>query len=345
MLKTNTTAEEILSTIRSANNIILCIDERYDYDAFCSALTLYCVIKRLFNKTIKLTYAHKVTEEYKANLTAVLGSFPVELEVLPDDFDFSGYDLMLFSDSNLAHRVSDTGKFEIPFHMKTISIDHHIDSNPCFGDLYYVMQSVSTSSILYKLLEEAEVEPSPAEAELMLVGIFSDSQFFTTQQAFPSDFHAVSKLLELCPKPYGHFLFTYHFAQSIDETKIIQLVYKNMHIDEALGLVYSTLIIKDQVEAGIDLTKKFDASPVDLFFKIKTMKIAFLLKEKNDAPGTFSLSLRSKGDVNIVPLAEKFGGGGHKNAAGGILRDIGSVDKALKTVLDAYNSLPKVDES
>ena len=345
MLKTNTTADEILSTIRGANNIILCIDERYDYDAFCSALTLYSVVKRLFNKTIKLTYAHKVTDEYKANLTAILGSFPVEVEVLPDDLDFSGYDLMLFSDSGIEHRVSDTGKFMIPTTLKTINIDHHIDSNPCFGDLYYVMQSVSTCSILFKLLEEAEVEPSPAEAELMLVGIFSDSQFFTTQQAFPHDFYAVSKLLELCLKPYGHFLFTYYFAQSIDETKITQLVYKNMRIDEATGLVYSTLTVKEQIEAGIDLTKKFDVSPVDLFFKIKKMKIAFFLKEKTDATGTFGISMRSKGDTNIVPLAEKFGGGGHKNAAGGILRDIGSVEKALETVLIAYNSLPKVGES
>ncbi len=114
-----------------------------------------------------------------------------------------------------------------------------------------------------------------------------------------------------------------------------------MRIDEVTGLVYSTLTVKEQIEAGIDLTKKFDVSPVDLFFKIKQMKIAFFLKEKTDAPGTFGISMRSKGDINIVPLAEKFGGGGHKNAAGGILRDIGSVEKALETVLIAYNSLPK----
>ena len=33
-------------------------------------------------------------------------------------------------------------------------------------------------------------------------------------------------------------------------------------------------------------------------------------------PGKFRASLRSKGNVNVAKVAEKFGGGGHKNAAG-----------------------------
>jgi phosphoesterase RecJ-like protein len=39
-----------------------------------------------------------------------------------------------------------------------------------------------------------------------------------------------------------------------------------------------------------------------------------LLKECS--PGTYRTSLRSKGDVNVARVAEKFGGGGHRNAAG-----------------------------
>ena len=73
-----------------------------------------------------------------------------------------------------------------------------------------------------------------------------------------------------------------------------------------------------------------------MFFKIKAMKIAFFLKEKKEAPGTFSISFRSK-DINIVPIAKIFGGGGHKNAAGGILKDVGSVDVAIRTIREAVN--------
>ncbi|MDP3012705.1 MAG: DHHA1 domain-containing protein, partial [Candidatus Subteraquimicrobiales bacterium] len=38
------------------------------------------------------------------------------------------------------------------------------------------------------------------------------------------------------------------------------------------------------------------------------------LKELSDE--TIKVSLRSKGDFNVIKIAEKFGGGGHPNAAG-----------------------------
>ena len=41
--------------------------------------------------------------------------------------------------------------------------------------------------------------------------------------------------------------------------------------------------------------------------------VAFL---KEVEPGTFRISLRSKGDVDVNRVANRFGGGGHKNAAG-----------------------------
>jgi len=33
-------------------------------------------------------------------------------------------------------------------------------------------------------------------------------------------------------------------------------------------------------------------------------------------PNEFRVSLRSKGDIDVAKVAEKFGGGGHKNASG-----------------------------
>lgn len=49
--------------------------------------------------------------------------------------------------------------------------------------------------------------------------------------------------------------------------------------------------------------------------------------------GSIKFSLRSKGDVNVQAVAARFGGGGHRNAAGGTL-DM-SVDEAGRTLVDA----------
>ena len=54
-----------------------------------------------------------------------------------------------------------------------------------------------------------------------------------------------------------------------------------------------------------------------------------LLKECE--PGMYRTSLRSKGDVNVAKVAEKFGGGGHRNAAGCTLK--GSWEDAEGTIV------------
>jgi phosphoesterase RecJ-like protein len=54
-----------------------------------------------------------------------------------------------------------------------------------------------------------------------------------------------------------------------------------------------------------------------------------LLKEC--APGIYRTSLRSKGDVNVARIAEKFGGGGHRNAAGCTLQ--GDLEEAERMIV------------
>ena len=52
---------------------------------------------------------------------------------------------------------------------------------------------------------------------------------------------------------------------------------------------------------------------------------------KESEPGVYRTSLRSKGDVNVAKVAEKFGGGGHRNAAGCTLK--GSWEEAETTIM------------
>ena len=52
-------------------------------------------------------------------------------------------------------------------------------------------------------------------------------------------------------------------------------------------------------------------------------------------PGEYRVSLRSKGNINVARVAEKFGGGGHRNAAG--LRIEGDWDTAERNLVNALS--------
>ena len=56
-------------------------------------------------------------------------------------------------------------------------------------------------------------------------------------------------------------------------------------------------------------------SPEDDFFLGHTV-LEKRTVSRECAPEVYRTSLRSKGDVNVARVAEMFGGGGHRNAAG-----------------------------
>ena len=60
------------------------------------------------------------------------------------------------------------------------------------------------------------------------------------------------------------------------------------------------------------------------------VEICMLAREEDDG---IKVSLRSKGNAQVISIAQKFGGGGHRHAAGCMLP--GPIDTALQTVLDA----------
>jgi phosphoesterase RecJ-like protein len=53
---------------------------------------------------------------------------------------------------------------------------------------------------------------------------------------------------------------------------------------------------------------------VNIIISLATVKLALFLRELDS--GKYKFSLRSKGDIDVSKIAQKYGGGGHLNAAG-----------------------------
>ena len=64
---------------------------------------------------------------------------------------------------------------------------------------------------------------------------------------------------------------------------------------------------------------------------LQSVKVAAFLKEAKD--DTVSVSLRGKGECDVAEIAKKFGGGGHRNAAGCRFSGI-SIEAVRKELLE-----------
>lgn len=73
---------------------------------------------------------------------------------------------------------------------------------------------------------------------------------------------------------------------------------------------------------------------VDYPRSLRSVKVAAFLKETKD--DIVSVSLRAKGECDVSAIAKKFGGGGHRNAAGCRFSSM-SIESVRQALLDYYH--------
>jgi phosphoesterase RecJ-like protein len=73
---------------------------------------------------------------------------------------------------------------------------------------------------------------------------------------------------------------------------------------------------------------------INMTLSVDGTEMAVILVEQPD--GSFKISLRSRCQIDCSAIAERFGGGGHKKAAGASLP--GPLDSACQKILDAVRT-------
>jgi phosphoesterase RecJ-like protein len=110
----------------------------------------------------------------------------------------------------------------------------------------------------------------------------------------------------------------------------MELVLSTLRLYEAgkLAFIRVTNDMFDESGASFQDVEGF----IDYPRSLRSVKVAAFLKERTKSQ--ISVSLRSKGDCDVAEIAQTFGGGGHRNAAG--FRFSGKdVDEVHQEVLDA----------
>jgi len=190
-------------------------------------------------------------------------------------------------------------------------IDHHL-SHGNFGDHRWVEpQRSSTGEMVYEIGEALGVQPNYEGAFALYVAIATDTGWFRYECTGPRTFEIAGKLVEAGIKP-GEISSLIYDNYSPERLHLMQMVLKTLDLqeDRQIACIHVTRDMFDKTGALAQDVEGFVEYPRS----IKTVRVAAFLKEtKSDM---ISVSLRAKGDCNVASVAQYFGGGGHRNAAG-----------------------------
>jgi bifunctional oligoribonuclease and PAP phosphatase NrnA len=210
----------------------------------------------------------------------------------------------------------------------TICIDHH-RTNPGFGSINLIdPEASSTGEVVVRLIEWMGGTPSADVATCLYAALVTDTGRFMYEAATPETLRVAASLRE---HPFDHA----RLAQALYEDnsfaylKALGLALERARLEPEARLAW-TYLTRDDLEAvGVPIQETDDL--IDVVRTAREADVAAVLKEQRE--GGFKISLRSRGDTDVSAVAERFGGGGHRLAAG--YSFAGTLEEAVAALLDA----------
>lgn len=248
----------------------------------------------------------------------------------PDGSSYS-FDLVIALDCSDIERMGSCRMILGP-NSKIINIDHHI-SNTLYGDINWVDPTASsTGELVYSLIKSLIQTLDIDMAEALYTAITTDTGSFCFSNTTSMTHRVTAEILEC----------------GIDVDRISALLFKSRTLAKTilLGAALNTLrmYFKNSV-AVISITREMihksgaedqdTEGIIDFAKEIDGVKLGILFKETEN--GCTKIGFRSKESIDVSVLAAKFGGGGHKRAAGCVINE--SIEKAENKVLEAFEAI------
>lgn len=320
MMLNKKTSDQILQSINRANKILLTLHVSPDGDCVGAVLAMDLFLRQIGKKTKIISYS-KIPKSF----LYLPGMADVEIANIAK-INLSEFDLYISLDAADKIMITKSEFPKIPERMKVINIDHHV-TNPNFGDLNLVEVVSSTSEMIYDLFKKWKVTIDKQIAKLLFLGIFSDTGCFQYPLTSAKTFLIASSLMKK-GADLNESVLTQFRSYNFKTLKYWGKVLDNMQIDESRKFVISVVTASEIRDLGIESE---DIEGAASLFAPVTLGTEFgIIIDENE--GFVKGSLRSRASFDVSKIAADLGGGGHKQAAGFVLKM--PLDEAVKLVLE-----------
>lgn len=322
--------KELKSLLATPQKIVITTHHKPDGDAMGSSLGLYAYL---------IQKGHHVKVITPTDYPYFLHWLPNNADVMIYTDDTKACDelvaeaaLIFCLDFNALTRINELGEVIRACSAYKIMIDHHLDPEDFDDYRHWNINACAAAQLVYDFIIN-ELDDAPALnkdiATCLYTGIMTDSGSFRFPSATSDVYRIAADLIDL----------------GAEHWRIHQLVYDNATenrlrflghcLSNKLEILreYQTAIITisaAELEQYQIVTGDTEGI-VNYALSVNGIKLAALIIERKDK---VKLSLRSTGDFPANEICKKyFGGGGHRNAAGGFS------DKSLEETVHDFKSI------
>lgn len=238
-------------------------------------------------------------------------------------------DVHIILDTSAWVQVGDMRKVLEKTPARKVIIDHHVSSDDLGATEYKDVTAAATGVLITELAQAMGYTPTGTDAIALYAAIATDTGWFRFPNTDARTLEAAAWLIDCGVKPSLIYSELYE-RSSLARLKLHAKVLERVALAFDGRLAHTSALRKD-----FDETRAHAADTEDLVnvcLTIAGTECAFILIEQMD--GRVKASLRSRSDVDVAQIAERFQGGGHRQAAGAMLK--GPLPEAEKTLLETF---------
>lgn len=310
--------------IADCNSFVLTTHCRADCDAIGSELALEQILASLGKDVIVSNgdavpeHIHFIDPQQKVR---VLGE-GVEAK------DLHKCDALIIVDTSAWVQLGPMAEVVRDFSGVRVVIDHHVSQDDLGAKLFKDDRAEATGRLILELAEALGAKITTEIAMPLFAAIATDTGWFRFSSVTEKTFKALARLVAAGANPPAIFsaLYEQHsLARLYLRGRILSHV--EAHLD---GRLMSTFVTRDDFRAtGANKTDTEDA--INTLLTVEGAEVAVLFVEFKD--DETKVSLRSRSEFDVRAVAERFGGGGHRAAAGVAFK--GKLSDAQEAILDA----------
>jgi phosphoesterase RecJ-like protein len=309
--------------INRTQRIIITAHETPDGDAIGSECAMWRVLRSL-GKEVRILNADPMPRKFTfLDADRVVGVLEGPQQLPADLEDYA----LLMLDTNDVRNIGAVATLVLPRVREHFIIDHHEMEEDLLAGNCILKSASSTAEILYQLFREIKAEIDFETAQALFTAIVYDTGSFIYPKTTALTFEIARDLVARGVEPNRVYARIYE-SNSISALVLQSRVLATLELAYDSHVAILTMLRQMILESGANYEEADQLINIPL--KSEEILVSVFFKENPD--GLLRCSMRSKGNINVAEIAQLFGGGGHRTAAGFKCRD--SLEETKRIVLE-----------
>ncbi len=290
------TIHDVLDAFQRGHRFLVTAHARPDGDAVGSMLACGLILQQL-GKQVDMVSCDRVPLIYRA--------LPCASQIRQVSRVEGSYDAVILLECDGIERSRLLG-LEDRF---LINIDHHVSGRP-FAHINWIdHHACAVAEMVYQLAQASGVAILPEMATCLYAAVLTDTGSFCYEGTGAHTFTLAGELVSRGANPSAIARDVY-FSNPTSKMLLLGAALSNLRREGRLAWMWVTQ--NDMIRTCA--AEEDCEGLVNYAISIAGVEVAVFLRELPDH--RVRLSLRSKGQVNVAQIAERFGGGGHIHASG-----------------------------